>query len=159
MIILIMGIGQSLRSDDGAGPAAVRFWQQRYPETASQPEIKILEYASPDLDLLNSLEHCQAAILVDAVSSNSLPGTIHLLNESDLLTDTEPVHTVHAWGVAEILSLGRQLQLPIPAQIKFIGIEAEDLSPGEKLSQPVLAVLEQAANLIEDSVKIFLQPS
>jgi len=59
-------------------------------------------------------------------------------------------------GIVAVLELN---QLPIPAQIKFIGIEAEDLSPGEKLSQPVLAVLEQAANLIEDSVKIFLQPS
>ncbi len=39
--VAVIGIGQSLRGDDAAGLIAVRQWQEKYPQTASRPEVRI----------------------------------------------------------------------------------------------------------------------
>jgi Ni,Fe-hydrogenase maturation factor len=39
--ILIIGIGQSLRGDDGAGLAAVLRWQQQFPTQAANPDLQV----------------------------------------------------------------------------------------------------------------------
>jgi hydrogenase maturation protease len=156
MNLLIIGIGQSMRSDDGAGLAALRHWQQSFPDTPKRLSITIDQAELPGLDLLNLLEGFEAAILIDAVQSDAPPGTIHKLTEADLLGFSKGYQTAHGWGVAESLRLARQLGMHLPKQILLIGIEAVDFSPGINLSPSVLSALDHAAQVIEDSATIIL---
>jgi hydrogenase maturation protease len=155
MKIVILGIGQSLRSDDGAGLAAIHHWEATFPLTASNASITASEIELPGLELLNLLEGCDAAILVDAVQSTAKPGTIHKLHEADILGFSEAHQSAHGWGVAETLLLARQLDIDLPRNILFIGIEGENFSPGISLSQSIFAALDDVAQVIEDSIKIF----
>jgi hypothetical protein len=52
--------------------------------------------------------------------------------------------------------LARQLDIDLPKYILLIGIEGENFSPGISLSQSILAAMDEAAQVIEDSIKIFL---
>jgi hydrogenase maturation protease len=155
MKIVILGIGQSLRSDDGAGLAAIRHWKDAFPLTARKPSITASEIELPGLDLLNMLEGFDTAILVDAVQSTAKPGTIHKLREADILGFSETHQSAHGWGVAETLQLARRLNIDLPKNIFLIGIEGENFSPGISLSQSILAALDEVAQDIEDSIKIF----
>jgi hydrogenase maturation protease len=156
MNILILGIGQSLRSDDGAGMAAVNRWKENFPQTASNPSITVSEVELPGLELLDLLKGFEAAILIDAVQSSAEPGTIHKLKEKDISSFTEGYQSAHGWGVAETLRLAHQLNIELPKNILLLGIEGDNFTPGISLSKSILAALDEAAEVIEDSVKILL---
>jgi len=155
MKIVILGIGQSLRSDDGAGLGAVHRWKETFPLTANNALLTASETELPGLELLNLLEGFDAAILVDAVQSTAKPGTIHKLREADILGFSETHQSAHGWGVAETLQLARRLNIDLPRNILLIGIEGENFSPGISLSQSICAALDEVAQVIEDSIKIF----
>jgi hydrogenase maturation protease len=149
-MITIIGIGQTLRGDDGAGIQAVRRWQEAYPATATLPQIRLALEELPGLSLLDRLVGVTAAILVDAVHSGSTPGQLHSLEISDLDAFRPESDSAHGWGVAETLYLGRLLYpSELPEKIILIGIEAGGMSLGDGLSQAVGDALEQAAGMIE----------
>ncbi len=152
MTLTIIGIGQSLRGDDGAGLAAVRRWQEMCP--AQHPDVRIELAESPGLGLLNLLEGAAAAILVDAVRSGAIPGSLHCLDESDIAAFLDGANSAHGWGVAESLALSRQLDPDsLPARLVLIGIEAGQVKLGEGLSPAVAASLPDAARLIQETIQ------
>jgi hydrogenase maturation protease len=124
-IIRVIGIGQSLRGDDAAGLEAVRLWQTIYHATHGHAEVQVELAELPGIDLLRLLEGAQAAILVDAVRSSSKPGTVHILPENEIAAFSAGSGSAHGWGVAEALTLGRQLMPDcMPQMLVLIGIEA-----------------------------------
>ncbi len=107
--IAVIGIGQSLRGDDAAGLEAVRQWQEKYPETANRPEVRVEASELPGLGLIDLLDDMDAAVIVDAVKSSAKPGTIHRISPDELSAFTSDAQSAHGWGVAETLQLGREL--------------------------------------------------
>ena len=151
MNITIIGIGQSLRGDDAVGLTAVQLWQDTHPATAKKVRVELVE--NPGIGLLNLLEDADAAILVDAVYSGSLPGIIHSLKEKDLADFLDGADSAHGWGVAETLALGRQLDTEnMPDQIVIIGIEIGQIEFGEGLSSTVLDVIPDAVHTIQNTL-------
>ena len=157
--IKIIGIGQSLRGDDAAGLAAVRFWQERCQAKIERTNL-VVEFAElPGIGLLNLLEDTTIAILVDAVHSNAEAGTIHLLSDDQLESFSNGAGSAHGWGVAETLLLGHILiSSSMPKKLILIGIEAGNLLFGESLSPEVESALPEAAQLIEQLVTADLPP-
>src|SRR4030042_4400100 len=82
--IKIIGIGQSLRGDDAAGLAAVRFWQEKYQVKIERPYLQVELAELPGIGLLSLLEGTRTVILVDAVHGNGQAGTIHGLKNDQL---------------------------------------------------------------------------
>lgn len=157
--IVVIGLGQTLRGDDAAGLEAVRLWERTYPTTAAHPQVRV-EYAeSPGLTLLSLLEGAEKALLVDAVQSHAPPGSIHLLNETDLPTFLQGAASAHGWGVAETLALGRQAGLmDLPKQITLLGIEMLQAEVGASLSPSVQQALPNVALSIEKCIRTWLIP-
>ena len=154
MTLLILGIGQSLRHDDGVGPAAVRFWKESFPILAQNPNVQTEIEELPGLGLLNQLEGVNAAIVVDAVQSGAAPGTIHLLHQDNLDSFGPGAGSAHGWGVAETLALGRRLYPDsLPIELTLIGIEGQDFSPGEGLSAVVRDQLPHVAATINTLIQ------
>jgi len=155
MKIAIIGIGQSLRGDDAAGLAAVRQWQEKFPETASRPEVRVEASELPGLALINLIADFDVAILVDAVQSNAAPGTIHRIGEKDLSAFSSDAKSAHGWGVAETLTLSRQLNQKLPA-IRIIGIEAAQMVMGAGMSEAIEEAIPLACEAIEQEIKSLL---
>jgi hydrogenase maturation protease len=154
--IAVIGVGQSLRGDDAVGLEAVRQWQEKFPETASRSEVRVEANELPGLTLLDMLSDVNAAILVDAIQSSAKPGTLHCLNEDELMSFTFSGKSAHGWGVAETLKLGRQLLLKIPP-LQIIGVEAEQMQMGTKLSETVQRAVPKICELIEETVNDLLK--
>jgi hydrogenase maturation protease len=151
MEMIIIGVGQSLRGDDGAGSAAVRRWQQSYPQSASLPNLRIELAELPGLSLLEQIIGTGAAIIVDAVHSGTQPGTIHLIPETGLTAFESGSGSAHGLGIAESITLGRCVYpKEMPADIILIGIEASDFRLGAGLSKRVQHSLALAAQSIEE---------
>jgi hydrogenase maturation protease len=152
-ITKIIGIGQTLRGDDAVGFAAVSLWQKTFQTSAGQSDI-IVELAElPGIGLLSLLEGASKAILVDAVRSGAEPGTIYTIPANQLDSFELGARSAHGWGVAETLSLGRELDLAeLPAELILVGIEAGQTGMGEDLSPQVKLALPRVATLIEQIV-------
>ena len=156
-MIVVIGIGQTLRGDDGAGIRAVQRWQATYPSTALHAQLRVELEELPGLSLLDRLTGMDAAILVDAVRSGAPPGRLYRLELSDLDAFSPESDSAHGWGVAETLTLGRRLYPEnLPGVIVLIGIEAGDMHLGDDLSGEVAGALDSAAKMIETCVNDLL---
>ena len=157
MKIAVIGIGQSLRGDDAVGLEAVRQWQEQYPETAELPGLNVHIQEIPGLGLLDLLDGSEAAILVDAVKSSAVPGTLYRLSSEQLSSFSIDTKSAHGWGVAETLQLDRLLN---PAKhdipIRLIGIEAGQLQLGAGLSEAVQQVLPKVCEAIQEELQTLL---
>jgi len=157
MKIVVIGIGQSLRGDDGAGPEAVRRWKAKHTETAGRPEVRAELFELPGLGLLDLLEGADAAVIVDAVQSRAAPGTLLRLDPHDLASFSLDAGSAHGWGVAETLQLGLTLSPSLAdCRITLIGIAAIQFDIGEGLSPQVEAGLAEAVEQIEKDVRSLL---
>jgi len=153
--VAVIGIGQSLRGDDVAGLEAVRQWMEKFPETATRPEVRVEASELPGLALLDVLEGVEAAILVDAVQSTNEPGMIHRLCEEELASFTSNSKSVHGWGVAETLQLRRKLS-STKMNIRIIGIEVEQVETGTQMSKSVEVALPNSCYIIEKEIQHLL---
>ncbi len=108
--------------------------------------------------LLDLLDGSEAAVLVDAVKSSSVPGTLYRLSVEQLSSFATDSKSAHGWGVAETLQLDRLLnpsRQNIP--IRLIGVEAEQLQMGSGLSDRVKKVLPQVCEAIQKEVQTLLE--
>lgn len=153
--IAVIGIGQSLRGDDAAGLEAIRQWQEKFPETATKPEVQIEASELPGLALIEMLNDVEAAILVDAVQSSTKPGTIHRLSEQELAAFTSESKSAHGWGVAETLQMRSQLT-DEKVKIRILGIEAEQMELGTGLSKAVEDAIPILCEVIEEELNALL---
>jgi hydrogenase maturation protease len=156
MNILVLGIGQSLCGDDAAGLAAVRLWQEHFPQTALMVQVELCELPGPDV--LDRLEGLQAAILVDAVHAPADPGTIIRLGPDKLDSFTADSRSSHGWGVAETLALGHSLYPELAqCRLTLIGVVGDLFDLGEGLSPAVQAAMSDTAALIEKEIQVLLK--
>ena len=137
--VVIIGLGNTYRSDDGVGIVVLRRLRKRVPAG-----VTTIEESGEGAALLDAWKGATTAILVDAVHSEAPPGAIRRLDAS-----VEPIpsrffhHSTHAFGVAEAVELARALS-ELPPRLVVYGIEARNFSAGKALS----AQVEQAAGAV-----------
>src|SRR5256885_4300120 len=98
--ILIIGIGNEYRSDDGVGLVVARELQAK-----KLPHILVTECSGDGTELMEMWKIAATVILVDAVSSGAKPGTIYQLNALTKPIASFSFPSTHAFGVAEALGL------------------------------------------------------
>jgi hydrogenase maturation protease len=156
MKILLLGIGQALRGGDGAGLEAVQMWQTHHPEGAAQVQVEFAEL--PGLELLGLLDGREAAIIVDAVQSNSSSGEVIRLGPDELAGFTPEAGSAHGLGVAETLQLGKSLYPSLAeCQITLIGITGAQFNLGAGLSPEVRSAMKNAADVIDSEIQSYLK--
>ena len=135
---LIVGLGNRLRGDDGAGVAVAKLIAARRPELAPLP------YEGEPLGLLELWDGVEEAILIDAVAGER-PGRIHRLTDPEQeLRRLPSAGSTHLHGLAETLELCRVLGR-VPPRLTVIGIEAQRFALGTGLTPPVRRAAETVA--------------
>ena len=149
--LLVLGLGNPLCADDGAGIAAVA----RLVEGWSAPEgTVLLDGGTLGLALLPYLLEARRAILVDAVRTGDPPGTIFRLRGEDVAHAAAGKLSPHQVGVADLLDSVRLLGGG-PEELVLVGIAPEriDLELGcsaaveSRIGDLVDAVVDEAARL------------
>ena len=145
--MLVIGIGNPDRGDDGIGLLVVRQLAKRLP-----PHATIVERTGDALALIDDWSGHDAVILVDAAAPGSAPGSIHRI---DLLQDELPIDlslsSTHAFGVADAVGLARTLGL-LPRYVIVYAIEGETFEHGAPVSRKVAAALNEVVTRIADEL-------
>ena len=113
MARIVIGVGNPFRSDDAAGLEVARRLQN----------VTAHESSLGGFELMDLWQGADEVVIVDAMHSQSPPGTIR---RYDALEDPLPAKTFassHAIGVAETIEMARRLGR-LPAQLYVYGIEA-----------------------------------
>jgi hydrogenase maturation protease len=121
---LILGMGNSLLSDDGVGICVAAELKNR----VDRPEITVMETGVAGLSLLDLLVGYDKAIIVDAIQTvGGKAGQIYRLDPKAFDT---ALHTASSHGIdfTTALEFGKKLGLPIPQEIVILAIEASDVS-------------------------------
>ena len=148
MNILVLGIGNMLLSDEGAGNKAVEDLQQRF---HFPPEVEVVDGGTMGLDLLPYLDDRTHLFIIDAVKSGNAPGTMVRLE-----LDNPPAYfrtkiSPHQLGLSEVLAVAT-LTDNLPPKIVLFGIEPKDLSTGLGMSPEVAENIGRLAEMIVDEL-------
>ena len=132
---LVIGIGNAARGDDAAGLIAAQ-------------RLGGLEHEGESLALLDIWDCAESVVVIDAVRSGAVPGTIHRFDAAEPLPATLRSSTsTHAVGLAEAVELARALGR-LPAQMTVYGIEGERFEAGTGLTPAVSAAVDAVVNAV-----------
>ncbi len=125
--VVVIGLGNMLRSDDGIGPRAAAELA-----TISRPGVEIIDGGIAGLSLLEWIADRLRAIIVDAADMGRDPGTVIRFAPEDVAAIDSVDGISHATGVFDVLKLGAALG-PLPA-ITIYGVQPASVAPGEELT-------------------------
>lgn len=126
--VLVLGLGNLLCGDDGAGVIAVHRLRSRYELPAG---VRVVDGGTLGLDLLALIAASDRAILVDAVRGDGPPGTPVRLTGADVAPAVYERLSPHQVGVANLLA-GATLCEQYPSEVVIVGVvpEMTDLKLG-----------------------------
>jgi hydrogenase maturation protease len=133
---VVLGLGNTLHSDDGAGPKAIERLKrdQRVPE-----EVALIEGGTLGLELLTYVWDCSHLLVLDAIDTGQPPGTLVRMSGQEL--DALPGKgSVHQLGVADLLVALRVLAKQ-PPTVVLLGVQPATTEWGAELSPPVEAAM------------------
>jgi hydrogenase maturation protease len=142
---VVIGVGNLLLHDDGVG---VRVVEALRSQAASQPgalpeATRLVDGGTLGIDLLPNVEGARSLLLLDAVDLGQPAGTVSVLRGDDILTAGGTWGECIPGGVGELLSVARLMGW-LPEPVALVGIQVDDTSYGEGLSESVAAALPLA---------------
>lgn len=146
--VLVFGMGNLLRSDDGVGLQVVEALRKE----KSGDTIDVIE-GSSCLDILDALKGYRRIIIVDAIQTGGEPGTICKFS----LKDFKDKHTIHSYSTHLNMDFPTMLELSeklfpgeMPLDIIIIAIEAEDITTiSDRCTPEVERAISKAVNMIK----------
>jgi hydrogenase maturation protease len=157
--ILVAGMGNVLRLDDGFGVELARRLAQAW--TSPDSPARVVEVGIGGVHLVQELmAGYDALVVLDAVERGSPPGTIHVLAAEvpELATWPEErrrdfLADMHYATPTKAMILARALGV-LPPMVYLVGCQPTDAdTAGIGLSQPVAAAVERAVGVVEDLVR------
>jgi hydrogenase maturation protease len=124
--LIIVGIGNDLCGDDGAGPAVVRALAGAVPwETVDAQTV-------PESFLMKIVERQPAAVLlVDAVDFHASPGAVDVLEASQITAQGPSTHGPAPLAFLELLGMLHRCRTAV------LAIQPKRTDPGQPLSSEV----------------------
>jgi hydrogenase maturation protease len=142
MKTLVLGVGNTLLADEGAGVHAMHYLKDHY----LFPDTKFLDGGTLSFSLAGDIAETNNLIIFDAAQLEAEPGFIRVFEGAELdeflLSGCRSVHEV---GFADLMDITR-LQQSLPENYALIGIQPEILGWGDKPGEAVYAALPKAAS-------------
>ncbi len=145
MSTVVIGVGNRLRGDDGAGPEVAARLRERVGAT-----VRVVESSGDPTELIDAWRGTAQAVVVDAAVSGAPVGTIHHIE-----VGTDPIGPIGLRGSSHLVGLDDAIALAgaigeLPGRLTIVAIEGEIFWPGRPLSPAVEeAVAEVTALLAE----------
>jgi len=147
--ILVLGIGNTLYSDEGVGIHVLPLLQERL---AKYKQVEILEGATDGIRLLGPVEDTDHLLIIDAMNGGLAPGAIYRVKDNAIPAYYGVKMSVHQVGFQEVLFAAR-IRERLPAHMVMLGVQPESLEFGIGLSDTVTSALPELIEAIEDQVK------
>lgn len=143
---LVLGCGNTLRSDDGVGPWLCAWAEKRF---AGEVGVRVIARQQWTPELALEIAAAESVIFIDC-SLVSEPGII--TTHTVAPAESDESRATHEISAPELMALAKVLygRAPWPADLLTIG--AASLEFGEEFSAPVKACLAEACEVLTEMV-------
>ena len=149
--MVVIGVGNEFRRDDGAGPAVVASLRDRVP-----PGVDLVVTDGEPTRLIEAWTGAALAVVIDAVRAHPpRPGRVHRFVLDQPIGGPVRTTSSHGFGLDDAVRLALALDR-MPGRLVVHAIEAEDLSQGSGLTSLVAAAAVSAASAITSDTKTLL---
>lgn len=142
---LVVGIGNNLLGDDGAGIHAIeRLRAKNLPK-----HVELVDGGTLSFALLEKVENAAYLIIVDAAELDSEAGTVQVFKdaEMDQFLSTSRRPSVHEVNLLDVLTAAR-LRGRMPPRYAMVGIQPRDVEWSSIPSSPVDKAVDEAVEII-----------
>jgi hydrogenase maturation protease len=141
---LILGIGNVLLQDEGAGVHAIRMLAER---VAERDDIELMDGGTLSFSLAGAIEDAEQLIVIDAAQYDGKPGTTKVFEgeQMDAFIGSNRKCSVHEVSLIDLMAIAL-LAGQLPQQRALIGIQPQTVAWGETPSPPVSAAIRQACD-------------
>ena len=146
--ITILGIGNTLYTDEGLGVHALVALQEQY---SMDSQVQLIDGSTDGMSLLGPVEDTDYLIVIDAINAGKEGGHIIELHGNDIPAYYGIKMSIHQLGFQEVL-LASKLRERYPKNIVMIGMQPTSLELGTGLSETNEAQLPEMFKLVEQQV-------
>ena len=142
---LVLGIGNTLLADEGAGLHLLAHLETHHPASGS---VTYLDGGTLSFTLAGPIAEADNLIVLDAAELKEPPGTVRtfLGEDMDRFLGT-PRRSVHEVGLLDLLDIAR-LTRSLPENRALVGIQPLEFGWGDRPSEPVATAIPRAAALV-----------
>ena len=145
---MIVGLGNDYRRDDAVGLYIVRHLKNRLPAG-----IKAVVGVADGTDLIELWKDKKFCIVIDAVLSDSRPGTIHRYDgrTQDIPENIFSAYSTHAFNITKTIKMAEMLR-QLPDKLIIYGIEGADFAAGQEMTEAVKAAADKIIEIIKSEI-------
>ena len=134
MSVVVLGIGNTIMSDEGVGVHAVEALRLAY---ALPDSVEIIDGGTSSMELLDSLVNLDLLLVVDAVNAGKPEGTLVRLADSEVPVFFRSKLSPHQIGLSDVLA-NLEFVGQFPKKMVVIGVQAASFDLGLELT-PLIA--------------------
>lgn len=149
--VIVVGVGNEFRRDDGFGPAVVELLSTR-----DLPGVECVTCDGEPTRLIDLWSTASTAVIVDAVRvSAPTPGRIHRISAQHPAAARSGLANTHGIALGDAVALARALD-QLPQRLLLYAVEVVNTDFGIGLSADVAPVVRIVADEIADLLGTFL---
>jgi hydrogenase maturation protease len=144
MRIIVLGVGNTLLTDEGVGVKAIERLQRDF---ALPPDVIVIDGGTTGMEMLEDLSGADHIIMIDAVRSGKAPASLVRLADEQIPVFFRTKLSPHQIGLSDVLAT-LELMGEQPGGITVIGVEPVSLETGMALSPQVEACLPKVIEMV-----------
>lgn len=137
---LVLGIGNTLLTDEGVGVRGMQALAQRLGE---REDVSFLDGGTLSFTLAGPIAEHGRLIVIDAAELNAAPGTVAVFEGEamDAFLSSNRKRSVHEVGLMDLLGIAT-LEGLLPAQRALIAVQPQQVDWGETLTPAVASAVD-----------------
>lgn len=150
-LILVLGIGNTLLSDEGIGVHAMSRLQREF---GGVPGIEFLDGGTLSFTLAAPIGAADCLLVIDAAELQDDAGAVRLFvdEEMDRYLGNSHKRSVHEVGLLDLMAVAC-LTDSLPQRRALIGIQPHNVAWGDEPSAPVAAALPAACTMARELIR------
>jgi hydrogenase maturation protease len=146
---IILGIGNTLISDDGVGVHIINKLENEY----HLPDgVSIIDGGTKGLDLLPFIEGSDRLLIVDAANFDKEPGTIDTVVGDDIPQFLSMKLSMHQIGLPDMLFAAKLMDIA-PSEMCLVGIQPKSMETGTELSDEIKSRFDALFDKVMEKLK------
>jgi hydrogenase maturation protease len=150
-IVLVLGLGNLIHSDDGVGVHAIQRLQN---DRSVPPWATLMDGGTHGLSLAPHIRGFKRVLVIDAIDVGEKPGTLIKL-EGDAVERMPGKPSVHQLGFADLM-IAMKLLGESPPEVIVFGVQPQSTEWGTDLTPPVEAALDQLVQAVIAQLQLWV---
>ncbi|MCP4075640.1 MAG: hydrogenase maturation protease [Gammaproteobacteria bacterium] len=151
---LVLGIGNTLLTDEGVGVHVVNHLQQQQTSLSSSSDVIFMDGGTLSFTLAEPIESCDQLIVIDASEIKAHAGDVKVFenDEMDKFITSGNKKSVHEVTLVDVMSIA-MLSGNLPEKRALVGIQPDNLDwgnePTEKVQQAIPVACQHVNTLLQ----------